>query len=381
MRIAVLLVVGLAMTASFVHAQSDDDDDDMDYYPLVPSGKSLRFGLRYVGGPKVAFKNLGIVPVYSTVVDPTSLAARTYNDGSINADSRTDSSGRPLNDGLTNDWSVDYASQVTTSGDIAYHLYSTNSSGAALKGKSMGASGWQLQAGRSFGKIARKVDFSLVAGISFSSINAKSSGTISAQLNTLTDVFSLNGQYPPTPPYTAPTSRTIDVIDSNGNPVLNDDGSLQTKSADTSLLLSRQATRSTAVSTANVLGQWQIKGAYYAFRAGPLFQIPITERLKISLGVGAALAFVGTDYTATEEIVIDEVESSVGTAEEDHRNVLLPAFYADLDAEYWLTERAGFYIGATYQKSKKFEQTLGGRSATIDLGTTSGLTTGITLRF
>ena len=36
---------------------------------------------------------------------------------------------------------------------------------------------------------------------------------------------------------------------------------------------------------------------------------------------------------------------------EGARNVLLPAFYADLDAEYWLTERAGFYLGATYQKS------------------------------
>ena len=69
------------------------------------------------------------------------------------------------------------------------------------------------------------------------------------------------------------------------------------------------------------------------------------------------------------------------TADLDHRNVLLPAFYADLDAEYWLTERAGFYLGATYQRSKPFEQTLGGRTATIDMGTTSGLTTGVTLRF
>jgi hypothetical protein len=103
--------------------------------------------------------------------------------------------------------------------------------------------------------------------------------------------------------------------------------------------------------------------------------------LKISFGAGAALAYVGADYVASEEIDLDEVLSPVQTADLDHRNVVLPAFYADLDAEYWLTERTGFYLGGTFQKSKSFEQTAGGRTATIDMGTASGLTTGITLRF
>jgi len=384
MRIAVLLAVGLAVTASLVHAQSDDDDDDMDYYPLVPTGRSLRYGLRYVGGPKIAFKNVGAVPVNIAIVDPTSLSGHGYNDGYVNPDARTDSNGRPLNDGLTNTWQVNYASQITSDGNIAEHLYSTSSVGTALNGKSLSAAGWELQAGRSLGKIARKVDISLVAGISFSSINGKTDATIPAQLTTLTDVYSLNGQgAPSTLPYSAPTTPAyISLVDVNGNPVLGPDGTPQTQAVATSLLLGRQPiSRTTTTGATTVKGHWQVKGAYYTFRVGPMIQIPITERLKVSFGTGAALSYVGSDYIVDEEIELDEVVTPVQTAELDHRNLVLPAFYADLDAEYWLTERSGFYVGATYQRSKSFEQTLGGRTATIDLGTASGVTTGLTLRF
>jgi predicted porin len=59
----------------------------------------------------------------------------------------------------------------------------------------------------------------------------------------------------------------------------------------------------------------------------------------------------------------------------------LPAWYADAGAEYWLTERAGFYLDATLQRSQSFDQNLGGRTATIDMSSTSGVTSGLTLRF
>ena len=81
------------------------------------------------------------------------------------------------------------------------------------------------------------------------------------------------------------------------------------------------------------------------------------------------------------EIVVDDVTSPITYVDEKTRQVLLPAFYADADAEYWLTERSGLYLGATYQKSKSFDQNLGSESATVNLGTTSGLQSGFTLRF
>jgi len=381
MRIAVFVAAGLAVLTSFLHAQSDDDDDDMDYFPLVPTGSSLRFGMRYVGGPKVAFHNVGNVPATNVIADATIPTTRVYNDGGVSIDTRTDSSGRPVNDGLTNNWTLNYDSQITAGGDVAYHLYSSDLTGNTIKGKTSTAAGWELQAGRSMGKIARKVDVSFVGGFTFSGINAKRSSEVTAQLTTLTDTYSLNGQVPPTVPYTAPTTAYRNVFDSNGAPVLGADGSQTTQTVDSSILLAQNPTRTITTRPAQVSGHWQIKGAYYTFRAGPVFQMPVTERLKLSIGFGAGAIVVGSTYKSDQEIVVDDITARIMSIDEKTRTVLLPAFYADADAEYWLTERTGFYLGATYQKSKSFDQTLDASSATVNLGSTSGVQSGLTLRF
>jgi hypothetical protein len=380
MRFAVFLAAGLAVITGVLRAQSDDEEE-MDYFPLVPSGSHLRFGLRFVSGPKITFGQLGIVPANIASTDATAVMSRDYNDGYVYPGSLTDANGNPANNGLTNTWNYNYGSQVTPGGNLAFHVYSTSSAGVGFQRKADSAAGWELQYGRVLGRIARKVDFSVVAGFSFASINAKKSGTISAQLNTLTDVYSLNGQTAPTAPYTAPTTSGESVYDANGNPVVDSDGTPVLKSIDTSVLLGALPTRTTVTGTADVKGHWQIKGAYYTFRIGPMFEVPITERLKLSLGAGAALAYVGSRYVVNEEILLDETTSALATSEERQHSVLLPTYYADADAEFWLTERTGFFLGASYQKSGSFDQTLGGRTAKIDLSTSYGFQSGITLRF
>lgn len=381
MRIAVFLVASLAVLTGVLHAQSDDDEDEMEYFPLTPSGNLLRFSLRYIGGPKVSFGRLGNVPTIVDSGDTTSTMPRNYNDGYVNPDARKDLNGNPVNDGLTNTWNYQYSSQVTPGGDIAFHTYSASTLGAGLQAKNTDAAGWELQLGHSFGKIARKVDFSLVAGFSFTNLNAKVDSTVTAQLNTTTDVYALNGQTVPAVPYTGPTYGSQNVIDANGNPVLNSDGSTQTQSVETTTLLASLPTRTTSTSTTDVKGHWQIKGACYSFRVGPMLQIPITERLKFTLGAGAAVAYVGTNYIVDESFVVADTTSAIQTVEEKRHGIFLPCYYAGADAEYWLTERTGFFLGANYQASGSFDQTLSDRTAKIDLSTTYGVQSGITLRF
>jgi hypothetical protein len=383
MRIAVSLAVGLAILAGVLHAQSDDDDEDeMDYFPLVPSGNHFRFGLHYVGGPKVAFGQLGSVPSAASVGDPTGLMSRTYNDGYVSLDPRKAPDGNPVGDGLTNTWSFVNTSQATASGDLAFHDYSSATLGATERAKSNSSSGWELQIGRSLGKIGRKVDFSVVGGFSFSNINAKKSGVVQGLMTTVTDVYPLYGQDVPTAPYTAPTTTAQNVYDANGNQVLDVNGNGQTTTVDNSTMLGDQPNRTTTTNVADVKGYWQIKGAYYTFKVGPMLQIPITERIKFSVGAGAALALVGTRYIVDETLVVDDVNGTeVTTSDEQSRFVMLPLYYANADAEYWLTERSGFYLGVNGQKSGSYDQSAGGRTATINLGTTYGVQSGITLRF
>jgi hypothetical protein len=389
MRIATSLaagLAGLAILAGVLHAAGDDDDEDeMDYFPLVPSGSQLRFGLHFVGGPKVAFGNLGIVPTDASIGGAPGIDARTYDDGAVNLDQRKDANGNPVNDGLTDNWNYQSSGQITASGDIAFHAYSTTSLGAGESVQAIPAGGWELVVGKSLGKIAGKVNLSLMAGISFSNIDAKTSGVVNAQLTTVTDVYPLYGQTPPTAPYSAPTFTSQVVYDANGNPVLDSNGNNSTTSVENSTLLGNQPSRTVATSITQVQGYWQIKGAYYTLRLGPMLEIPITERLKFSVGAGAAVALSGTRYIVDETIVLVNVpaypSAGITTSEETEKFAVLPLFYADADAEYWLTERSGFYFGADFQKSGSYEQTLGGRTANVDLGTTYGVSTGLTLRF
>jgi len=381
MRIVVFLAAGLTVLAGVLRAQPSDDDDEMDYFPLVPTGNSLRFGLRFVGGPKVTFGHLGVVPSTRDVGDTITVQTRSYDDGSVSLDARTGANGGAVKDGLTDAWTYQFSSQVTPGGDIAFHTYDVTSNGAGMRGKSGSAAGWELQMGHRFRRIARKIDLSLVAGFSFTSMNSKVGGSVPAQLNILTDVYSLNGQTPPEAPYTAPVFGSQGLYDSNGNPLLASDGSQQTKSVETSTLLADLPTRSTSSGTTDVRGRWQIKGAAYTFRAGPLLQLPLSERIKVTLGAGAALVYVGSQYVVDETVLLDETLTTLETKEVKDHSVFLPGFYADAGAEYWVTERAGFYLGATYLKSGSFDQTMNDRTARVDMSGSYGVQSGITLRF
>jgi hypothetical protein len=307
---------------------------------------------------------------------------RAYNDGYVVLDQRKAPDGGPVGDGLTNTWNFQQSSQATADGDLAFHDYSSTTLGASERAKSNGAAGWELQIGRRVGKIGRKVDFSVVGGFSFSSINAKTSGVVQGLLTTVTDVYPLYGQDVPSAPYTAPTYGAQYVYDANGNQVLDSNGNAQTTTVDSSTMLGDQPNRTTTTSVADVKGYWQIRGAYYTLKIGPMLQIPITERLKFSMGAGAALALVGTRYIVDEILQADDVNGvTIETTDSQSRFVMLPLYYANADAEYWLTERSGFYLGVNGQKSGSYDQSVGGRTATINLGTTYGVQSGITLRF
>ncbi len=389
MRVAVFVAAGLVVLTSFLRADSDDDDEDTGYFPLVPTGNSLRYGLRYVGGPKVAFHDVGTIPPSVIVYGTTDGVLHTYNDGTVSPDARTAPNGHPVNDGLTNTWSINYSDQVGTdsvgNNTVAFHVYSATSDVDTIKARTTDASGWELQVGRSLGKIARKVDVSLVGGFTFSSVNAKRTSWVQSNLITMTDTYQVDGLTAPTAPYTAPVYVTEYIYDQNGQTVLDSSGAPKTKQVPgNTILLNLNPTRTysppTGTST-TVSGFWQVKGAYYTFRVGPMFQVPVTERIKMSVEFGGGAAYVGTTFSVNELMLNQEVLSDVQNVDQETRNLLLPLVYVDADAEYWLTERAGLYLGASYQKSGSFHQSAGGESAAIDMESTSGLTTGLTLRF
>src|SRR6185369_6834688 len=109
--------------------------------------------------------------------------------------------------------------------------------------------------------------WSIVAGVSLNDLSAKTSANVQASLTTITDIYSLDGQVLPAPPYSSPSSSSSTVLDSSGAPVLNADGTTQTTTVDTSILINNKPldrSTQTAGDTASVNARWNLKGAYFS---------------------------------------------------------------------------------------------------------------------
>jgi hypothetical protein len=200
-------------------------------------------------------------------------------------------------------------------------------------------------------------------------------------------LYSTFGRTPPDAPYSSPSSSTTEVIDANGNPVLNDDGTTRTVTTDTSVLIGNEPAGRIITSTtndSNVTNSWKVKGAYFTFRVGPTFWIPITSRFRASVSVGAAAVYSGTTYTVTQTLVPDFGPEITDTKADD-TNKFLPGYYVDATLQYDLTERAGFYAGAVMQSTGSYTQDITAENANystkIDFADQSGFRAGMTIRF
>ncbi len=362
-------------------------------------------------GVKVHFGKLGTVP-YNSIPAPGSdgLVARTYNNGSVSVDrarsneqdangnqtsqpggryqiGTTDASGTltTTNDllaytpGLTRIWSYSTPDQaLTRPGYIALSSYSATSDGAMADKKQGASLGVELQLSHTLYQVTKRISVGLSAGLAINGINNKTTGDVSATLNTYTDYYSLHGQAAPTTSLTAVySSPTFSDLTSNG--VVFSNG------FETTVPISAQPDANTLTAVTGgttVHGLWEVKGAYMMLRFGPSLRAQVTSRLTLTASLGLAGAYSGTTYSATESFLIPVVGTSITESTvTSSANKLLSGYYADLNLEFAANERTGLYGGVSLQKLGAYDQTLEGRTAHIDIGTSSGVRGGVNIRF
>jgi len=231
------------------------------------------------------------------------------------------------------------------------------------------------------------VAWQLTAGMSVNDLSSTRFDPVRARLTTVSDFYSLFGQTPPDAPYSSPSTATENVVDAVGNAVLGADGLGQTISVDTSVLIGNEpAGRVTKTSTdeTSVSNRWKLKGAYYTFRAGPTLLLSITNRLKASVGVGAAVVYSGSSYSVTQTLT-PSAGAEISDTSSSEAYKLLPGYFADATVQFDLTERTGFYAGAVFQSAGSYTQSIdtdkAHYSTKIDLANMSGLRAGLSYRF
>jgi hypothetical protein len=385
---------------------------DVDY--LAPPKQKLSIGFRILTGPKVSFSGSGIIPAANPAPDVNGI--RTYADGSISPDARTDAasaqllanSPNPDPISRTNTWSFDNASQI----DAAHQGVDMDTYGGTINGNNAGSgraasgNGVELTFERDFGWHLGRVQFDLIGGLGLNKISFSSSAQVAGMMTKNTDVYNTyntildangdpvldannnptytagtpangapNNGSPPvavTTPYTAPSTAN----DTNGT------------SEDNSALIGTSpvpglSTTSAPVPT-EVTEQSNIVGAYYTLRFGPQMTVPITAKFSASLSGGPALVYVGTKFTVNQTINPPTGNPVTSTVSGDY-NTVLPAYFADADISYTLTDTTGLYLGAVFQSSRGYNQSIsspdGSYTDKVNFGNQEGVRAGINFKF
>jgi len=389
---------------------------DANYF--APPKNKISIGLRMLTGPKISVSgSFGLVPSAFNPGNPndSSITTRTYADGTVNASPGTNDFGNAvtLPAGTTNFWSFNSNSQLTTDGNqVQMHDYSAVIDGTnPQKGKSDLGTGFDLTLERDFGWHLGPVQITVIAGLSGNDIHYILTKPVPAEVTTLTDTYTM---------YNPVQSNGTLTLDANGNATYATDSSgnlipagpppagapysapsstvdASNQTADNSTLLDTQPNQntdpnnpnpsrqtSTAHTTGEVTDQWHVKGAYFTIRAGPKITVPMfADKLQISVSAGPALVYAGTTFSVVQTINTPSVNSS--TTVSDGYSTLLPAYFADADVEYWLTERTGFYAGAVFQASTSYGQSIaspnGAFHTNIDFGNEEGMRAGMDFKF
>lgn len=412
-----LALVVFASALGLVRAQDDQqsrqppteipDFSNLDEYTYEPKS-TLLISLRRLSGAKTQFYGKGTLAAPEAATDATTAnLLRVYHDGSVSPDARVagrfDANGNPVidpsgnqafdpiaNDGKTNTWTYSDARQASADGNfLSFHTYSAAINDPTIRNKQANtANGVDVAVSRDMGKLfGTRASWSIIAGVTISDLSAKRADSVQATLTTLTDIYSLDGQVLPALPYNAPSSSSTTVTDSLGNAVLNTDGSTQTATTDTTVLLNnkpvdrsvKNATDSTSVSN-----RWKLKGAYLTFRAGPSVWVPLTTRLRAMISAGPAVIYSGTTYSVTQSFQPD-IGAEITDTSTSEQNKFLPGYFADASLQFDLTEHAGFFAGAVFQSAGSYTQAVNSAAANystkVDFANQNGLRAGMTIRF
>lgn len=409
---SVLSVALLASVSIPAFAQTVTEDEKLERELGLPSDHwyvpktTLRFGFRVLtSGVNVNFGNLGSVASTREVV-PASAGdvTRVYDNGAVALDvlrvNEVDANGVQTStpggryqvlvpnddgsvslifDGLsftpgrTRYWNYVSDSQVV-GGLIALSNFSATSEGAAASKDEGMSGGVELSVSRDLGKAGGRFEFSVNAGLALNSMNAKTGGTVRSTLNSYTDYFRLNGGAPTEKggPTYADFTRSDGFVVAQG---LETTSTLQTTPS------ASLSSTSSLVGGANVQGNWQIRGAYFLMRVGPAIRTHLSDRFGLSLGAGVAGAYAGSRYSVVEQLELPDLAEPLIEDRFSNESKFLTGYYADLNFDWQANERTGLFAGVGLQHLGSYEQSVGGRTAKIEMGSAVGVRGGISIKF
>jgi hypothetical protein len=179
--------------------------------------------------------------------------------------------------------------------------------------------------------------------VGYTYVDVRDQNPMSANVETITDKYPLNGVVPPVAPYSGSFSGPGPVIGS------------------------RPISRSTSVvpNGAVITGDHNVDASLFDLRLGPSFNIPLCNRFSLQAGGGLAVGLVYSHFTFTENSAAAPAASGSNT-----RTGFVPGAYAEAGLAYRIRRSTSLFMGAQFQYLGDFQQSANGRSAQLEFGQT-----------
>jgi len=344
---------------------------------LEPAGETNlnRIGLSYRMGFNMSahFGNLGGFAAHNPVthlLHTPSGDAFNYDNGYIYPD-QTTSSGHP---GYT--WYYGYqagTAQRPAGAPTDFDLYTSSSPGNLSSHSDNGQPqhGLELTYNRQFGHPGI-LFWGLEAGAGFTDVTIQDDRTLQAPVVRNTSTFRTGGGAILNPPPFGGTVTGPGPSDTAGWPLVG--------------LSPVSSSSQTFAGAATVSGTREFDAQVFSFRLGPYLDVPLSHRWLVSASAGLLLLEINSDFKYNETVTINSSVSGVSLLGEQHQgsasaNDFLAGGYVEGDVSFAVTERLRLLAGAQFQTTSDYVQTVGGKSATLNLGQSVFVTIGLAFSF
>jgi hypothetical protein len=284
----------------------------------------------------------------------------------------------PYSEGYSRNWSINSREQQyqydsgANTGQITFGRYWTEAAGNTIELEDGGNPGVEFKFERIVQRFKR-FEWGLAATAGISEFNAKTRRAITVNLRGYEYTYNLTRPMPDdgstggTTFSGDETEETTAAIKDRHEGYDENDAAAGVRAVDRAV---------------DVDGYWQIRGVYYLYRVGPFIRLPLTRRFSVSASAGYMGAYVGSKFRYEETMRIPEVSAAYTTGDVVKNNQhYVSGYYGELNVEWWLSTRTGFYAGAAYEKMGDYTQVHDERRADVKMDGGAGFRFGIITRF
>jgi hypothetical protein len=137
---------------------------------------------------------------------------------------------------------------------------------------------------------------------------------------------------------------------------------------------------------ATISGSREFYAQTYDLRFGPYLDVPLNNRLLLTLSGGAMLVLVHSEFSVDETVTLDSPVTLAGVRAQHHQgsdtaNEVLAGGYISGMISYGISESWRVFAGATYTLSENFSQEVIGKKVTLGLGESVFVSLGVAYCF